>query len=112
MSKKTYKVYLDDILTSIERLKEYTKNLSKEDFSKDQKTIDAVVRNVEILGEAARNIPEDFKEKHSGLPWSKMISMRNKVIHEYSGVDVDILWQTVQEDIPALEDEVKGLAEL
>lgn len=82
MSKRTLKLYLEDILTSVERIKDYTKNLSKEDFSKDQKTIDAVVRNIEILGEATRNIPEDFKEKHSELPWSKMISMRNKVIHE------------------------------
>ena len=109
MSKKTYKVYLDDILTSIERLKEYTKNLSKEDFSKDQKTIDAVVRNIEILGEAARNIPEDFKEEYPKVPWSKMISMRNKVIHEYSGIDLDILWQTIEDDLQGLEDQLKEL---
>ncbi|MBI2327191.1 DUF86 domain-containing protein [Candidatus Curtissbacteria bacterium] len=111
MSKKRYRVYLDDILTSVERIKDYTKNLSKEDFLKDLKTIDAVVRNIEILGEAARNIPEDFKEKYPELPWSKMISMRNKVIHEYSGIDLEILWQTVQEDIPSLEDQVKELVE-
>jgi len=109
MSKKTYRVYLDDISTSVERIKAYTKNLSKEDFSKDQKTIDAVVRNIEILGEAARNIPEDFKEEYPKVPWSKMISMRNKVIHEYSGIDLDILWQTIEDDLQGLEDQLKEL---
>lgn len=111
MSEKKSRVYLDDILLSAERIKDYTKNLSKENFYKDQKTIDAVVRNLEIIGEAARNIPETFKENHPEIPWSKMISMRNKVIHEYSGVDLDILWQTIEEDLQGLEDLVRELIE-
>lgn len=110
MSKNLPKLYLDDILTSIERIEEYTKNLSHKDFEDDQKTVDAVVRNLEIIGEAARNIPENFAEKHNSLPWSEMVSMRNKVIHEYSGVDVDILWKTIQEDLPKLKEQVKELS--
>lgn len=109
MSKRTPKLYLEDILTSVKRIKEYTKGLSRENFSKEQKTIDAVVRNIEILGEAARNIPEEFKGEYPEVPWSKMISMRNKVIHEYSGIDFEILWQTLEEDLPDLEDQIKGL---
>lgn len=91
MSEKSPKIYLEDILTSISRIEEYTQKLSFENFRNDQKTIDAVVRNLEIIGEAAKNIPEDFSEKHSELPWREMISMRNKVIHEYFGIDINIL---------------------
>ena len=109
MSKKLPKLYLEDILTSIERIEEYVRGLSRQDFGMDQKTIDAVVRNLEIIGEAARNVPIEFTEKYPELPWSEMVSMRNKVIHEYSGIDVDILWQTIQEDLPELKRVVKGI---
>ena len=78
-------------------------------FSKDDKTIDAVVRNLEIIGEATRQLPENFKDKHINMPWGRIISMRNKVIHEYSGVDVEILWQTIHEDLPALNGLIKKL---
>lgn len=109
MSKKLTKLYLEDILISIQRIRDYTKSLSHTTFEKDQKTIDAVVRNLEIIGEAARNVPESFTDMHQNLPWSEMISMRNKVIHEYSGVDVDILWKTIEEDLPKLEKQIKKL---
>lgn len=91
MSEKSPRVYLDDILTSIFRIEEYTQKLSFGNFKEDQKTIDAVVRNLEIIGEAAKNMPESFVEKHNDLPWQEMVSMRNKVIHEYFGVDLHIL---------------------
>lgn len=79
MSKRLPKLYLEDILNSIIKVEEYAKDLSFGDFSNDQKTIDAVVRNLEIIGEAAKNIPEEYAEKHSNLPWQEMVSMRNKV---------------------------------
>jgi uncharacterized protein with HEPN domain len=109
MSEKSPRVYLEDILTSISRVEEYTKNLSFENFNKDQKTIDAVIRNLEVIGEAARNIPEEFSEKYSDLPWREMVVMRNKVIHEYFGIDINILWQTIKEDLPSLEIQVQNL---
>ena len=109
MSEKSPRLYLEDILTSVSRIEEYSRNLSFEDFKKDQKTIDAVIRNLEIIGEAARNVPEDFSEKHPELPWREMISVRNKVIHEYFGVDVSILWQTIKEDLPSLKNQVQKL---
>ena len=109
MSKRSFELYLDDILTSISRIEDYAKDFSLDTFAKDQKTIDAVVRNLEIIGEAARNIPEDYKEEHSHLPWGEMMSMRNKVIHEYFGVDINILWQTIQEDLPKLKDQLNDL---
>lgn len=107
MSKRSATLYLEDILTSIENIEEYTEDLVFEDFRNDKKTIDAVVRNLEIIGEAARNIPEELKSQHSKVPWEKMASMRNKVIHEYFGVDVEILWQTIKEDLPELKEQIK-----
>ena len=111
MSEKSARLYLEDILTSISRIETYLGKLSFEEFGKDQKTIDAVVRNLEIIGEAARNIPEDFSEKYSDLPWQEMVSMRNKVIHEYFGIDLNILWQTAKKDLPSLRTKIKWLLE-
>ena len=70
---------------------------------KDEKTIDSVIRNLEIIGEAARSIPDDFKVQHPDIPWDEMIGMRNKVIHEYFGVDHEIVWKTVTDDLPTLK---------
>lgn len=112
MSKREPKLYLEDILISIERIEEYTKDSPFSDFSNDQLIIDAVVRNMEIIGEAARNIPKETSDKHPDILWEKMISMRNKVIHEYLNVDLEILWKTIQEDLPSLKEQIKSLPEL
>lgn len=109
MSKRSTRLYLEDILTSTSRIEEYIQGLSFNTFQDDQKAIDAVVRNLEIIGEAASGVPEEFKEKHNDVPWREMITMRNKVIHEYSGVDMDILWKTIQEDLPVLKDQIQLL---
>lgn len=100
MFKREPNLYLEDILASIFRIEEYTKDLSYETFCKDQLTIDAVVRNFEILGEAIKNLPKEFKEQHSDVPWKKAIGMRNRIIHDYFNVDLLIIWESVKEDIP------------
>ena len=109
MSKRKPLLYLQDILTSLLRIEDYTRNLSFDDLNDDWKTIDAVVRNLEILGEAARNMPEELVEEYPDIPWSRMISMRNKVLHEYFGVDLVILWKTIQEDLPFLRKQIKEM---
>ena len=109
MSKREAELYLHDIFQSIAHIEQYTEGLSFEDFSNDAKTIDAVVRNFEVLGEAAARLSEDFKEQYSFVPWSAMVGMRNKVIHEYFGIDPEIIWKTIQEDIPALKAELKQI---
>ena len=109
MSKRSAKLYLDDILSSIANVEQYTKELSFEEFVYDRKTIDAVVRNLEIIGEAAKNLPEKITAQYPNIPWNRIISMRNKVIHEYFGVDVDILWETMQEDLPELRRQIKDI---
>lgn len=109
MSKRESELYLQDILTSIQRIEEYTKDLSSKDFENDWKTIDAVVRNLEIIGEAAKNMPEETMEKYPEIPWSSMVTMRNKIIHEYFGVDVEILWKTIKEDLPPLKAQIEKI---
>ena len=112
MSKRTPKLYLQDILTSINNIEEYVQGMTFEAFTRDNKTVHAVVRNFEIIGEAAKNMPQELITKYPEMPWKEMISMRNKILHEYFGVDTEILWKTIQEDIPPLKEQIKGLAEL
>jgi len=90
---------------------EYAENPEKvlnEDELKDEevKTIDAVIRNLEIIGEATKNIPAKFRKNYKDIPWEKIIGMRNKVAHEYFGIDKEILWKTITEDIPTLKKEI------
>lgn len=70
------------------------------------KTIDAVVRNLSVMGEAVNNIPDEIKTKYTDIPWNEIIGMRNKIIHEYFGVDADILWETVKKDLPASKEQI------
>lgn len=80
-------------------------------FEEDDKTIDSVLRNLEIIGEASRHIPRAIKEKYPDLPWMEMYTMRNIVIHEYHGVNLKIIWQTVTEDLPPLIPQLKEILE-
>ncbi|MEK7138204.1 MAG: DUF86 domain-containing protein [Patescibacteria group bacterium] len=107
--KRSVNLYLQDIFDSISKVEKYTSRLSFTKFSKDEKTIDAVTRNLTIIGEATKNIPPAFKFKHPSIPWKEMAGMRNKIIHEYFGVDEEILWQTIKEDLFPLKSQVKKL---
>ena len=102
MSKHDPKLLIADILESAEKIKEYTAKLSLDEFLDDSKTLDAVIRNFEIIGEAARRIPEDFKNKHSSINWLHIIGFRNRIIHDYMGIDYKIVWRIVQNDLNKL----------
>lgn len=106
MSKRNIVLYLEDIKNSIKKIEEYTRGLSFADFAKNQMAIDAVVRNFEIMGEAANNIPKRFKVKHPEVPWRQIIGTRNSIIHEYFGIDLEIIWSSIQEDIPKLKEQI------
>ncbi len=110
MSKPSEKLYLQDILDAINQIEEYQKEMTLEEFINDRKTVEAIVRNLEIIGEAANNIPSEFKTVHHNIPWREMISMRNKVLHEYFGVDLEILWKTTHEDLQQLKQNIERLA--
>ena len=111
MSKRAPKLYSEDILTAIEDIANFTQGMTFESFENDKKTVQAVVRSLEIIGEAANYIPQEIKEKYPDIPWREMISLRNKVLHEYFGVDEEVLWQTITEDLLPLKDKIKNLHE-
>jgi uncharacterized protein with HEPN domain len=102
MSYKDWRVRLDDMLEAIDRCRHYISGLSEEDFIADTKTIDAVARNLEIIGEAAARVPEPVREAHPLVPWQSLAEIRHILIHEYHSVDPDILWRTVTGDLPPL----------
>jgi len=97
---RTYKMYLEDIQLSMNRIAEYIDGYVFADFKKDYKTVDAVIRNFEIIGEASKSLPIDIKNKYSEVPWDEMYSLRNKVSHEYFGVDYDIIWDIATNYLP------------
>ena len=106
---KDPKIFLKHILESVEAVEKYTKKISKEKFAKDVEKQDAVIRRVEIIGEATRNISADFKVKHREIEWKEIIGMRDKLIHEYFGVSLNVVWNTIKKDIPKLKKQIQEL---
>lgn len=102
MKNLDYTDYLNDILNSINETAEFTVGMTFDEFSKDKKTINAVIRSLEVLGEASRKIPDNLKAQSPEVPWKRMTGMRNKLIHEYFGVDLEIVWAVIKEDLPPL----------
>jgi uncharacterized protein with HEPN domain len=101
------KVYLEDILEATRKIMVYTGGLSKPEFLEDEKTIDAVVRNLEVIGEAVKNLPEHLRAQHPAVEWKKIAGLRDILIHEYFGLDTEIVWDIVQHKMPALDREVR-----
>ena len=108
MSKRNDKLLLLDILDSISKIFEYTKGYSFRDFSKDSKTIDAVVRNFEIIGEAANHISKKLR-KDFDIPWERIIGLRNVIIHEYFGVDLKIIWKIIKQQLNDLKKQLEKI---
>lgn len=94
--------YLADILNAINEIDEFTAGMSFDVFEEDRKTINAVIRSLEVLGEATKHIPTSFRNKHPDIPWSKMAGMRDVLIHNYMGVDLMTVWKVVQERLPEI----------
>ena len=109
MTMRDQETYLLDILEAIEDIRKFTKDMRSEDFEKDRKTIYAVVRAVEIIGEATKNLSGTLMHKYSGVPWKKMAGMRNRLVHEYFGIDLEILWYVVKHDAPSLEPQIRQI---
>lgn len=109
MSKRLAKDSLSDIKEAIQRIGLYTKNISYKKFLKDIKSQDAVVRNLEIIGEAAKNISANFRAKYPIIPWRKLAGVRDRLIHHYFGVNLDIVWTILDEELPAVADEIEKL---
>ncbi|MCX5771339.1 MAG: DUF86 domain-containing protein [Candidatus Hydrogenedentes bacterium] len=101
--------YLQDVLTSIDEAAEFTKHMSLEKFLQDRKTSKAVVRCLEELGEAAKQVPEIVRRLAPDVPWKRMAGMRDKLIHQYFGVDLAIVWTVVEEELPPLRPRIQKL---
>ncbi len=94
---------IDDIRDAIGRIERYVEGLSREELIADERTMDAVIRNLEVIGEAAKGLPEDVRRKYPGIEWRKVVGLRNILIHDYSGVSANVIWDIVSNSIPDLK---------
>jgi uncharacterized protein with HEPN domain len=101
--KRDYRLYIDDILEAVEKIEKYVMGLTFNQFAQNSMIIDAVIRNFEIIGEATKNIPEEVRKKYPDIPWKEMAGMRDKLAHEYFGVVLEVVWETMKKRLPDLK---------
>jgi len=112
MSKRKDREFLLDIRDAVSRARSYTEGMSFNDFVKDGKTQDAVVRNLEIIGEAVKNLSASFRNSNPEIPWKNIAGMRDKIIHHYFGLNLEIIWAVVQKELPILLTHIKSAMEM
>jgi uncharacterized protein with HEPN domain len=103
MSRRATPLLIEDIWEALEKIERYVSGLNHESFLNDDKTVDSVARNLEIIGEAANRLPTDFRTQHSEIEWPKIIGLRNRIVHDYFNIDVEIVWEIVQKNLPMLK---------
>jgi len=108
---RDYKVYLEDIVEAIRKIKFFTSDLSLQTFSLDIKTFDAVIRNLEIIGEAIKRVPEEIRSLYPDVEWKKIAGLRDILAHEYFGIDIEIIWDVIKNKLPPLEKQIKQMFE-
>jgi uncharacterized protein with HEPN domain len=109
MSKREPGILLDDIRVAISKIERYTAGLDRGTFLADDKTIDAVVRNLEIIGEATKQLPADFKKQHAAIPWLQIAGLRNRIVHDYAGVDLELVWNILKTALPEFSLQISDL---
>lgn len=109
--KRDYSFFVKDILAGIEKIEEFIGNMDFDEFVKDDKTASAVIRKLEIIGEASKNIPKPIRQKYEAVPWSDMARMRDKVSHAYFGVDYEIVWKVIKEKLPEIKPIMRRILE-
>ncbi|TYT75825.1 HepT-like ribonuclease domain-containing protein [Desulfobotulus mexicanus] len=106
MSKRNEEDFLLDIMEASRRILSYTQGVDYTSFMEDLKTQDSVIRNLEIIGEAVKNLSKEFRAQHDHIPWKSMSGMRDRLIHDYFGVNLDIVWGVISEDLPILFEKI------
>lgn len=106
---RDYLHYIQDILTAIDKIGRYVNDSDYEQFSTDEQLVDAVVRNLEIIGEAAKNVPAEIREKYPDIEWKKVSAFRDVLVHSYFGVDLEIVWDIVKNKLPDLGKKMAGI---
>jgi len=102
-------LYIHDILQNMRDAEEFIRGMSREQFEADKRTLNAVLRSIEVIGEAAKHVPENIRARYPNIPWKEMAGMRDKVIHFYMGVDLEAVWMVVKDRIPALRPSVEQI---
>ena len=106
---RDYSIYLQDILSNIEHAETFAANLSLDEFIQNYQVNYAVVRCLEIIGEACKQIPQTMRNKYPEIPWQRIIGVRNVIVHEYAAVDIEIIWGTVKNDLPVLKNQIQQI---
>ncbi len=102
---------IEDVLICLSKIKTYISGISFDEFLGDQKTQDAIIRNIEIIGEASKKLSAELKEKYSNIPWKMIAGTRDRLIHGYFGVNIDIVWEIATINVPELEQDIKKIKE-
>ena len=108
MPERDWKIRVKDIKEALDRILEYSAGMQRDEFFSDRKTYDAVKLNLEIIGEAAKNIPDDVKAKHPDIKWKQIAGLRDFIAHEYSGLSEDVIWGVVEVDAPELKTQIES----
>ena len=108
---RDYSIYLKEILEAMEAVEEFVKDIEFKNFKKDDKTSSAVIRKFEIMGEAAKNIPDKIRQKYTDIPWKEIAGMRDKLIHFYFGIKYDLVWSTIKDVIPQVKPLIRKMLE-
>jgi uncharacterized protein with HEPN domain len=111
MSRRTIPLLIEDIWESVEKIQRYASGMNHDAFVEDEKSVDSVVRNLEIIGEAANRLPQNIKSQYAEIEWPKIIGLRHRIVHDYFNIDVEIVWQIVQEDLPVFKSKLSLVRE-
>lgn len=111
MKSRSIELFLSDIIEATKRIQEYTTSMNLDSFKKNNLVVDAVIRNLEIIGETSTHIPENLRVKYPELPWSSIVGLKNIAIHKYFKIDLDIIWNIVKNDIPKTKENITTILE-